>query len=98
MNCERCKKYEDCCTGSGLTWPCGAYDPKYITNADRIRSMSDEDLAGFIEQCENDEGPNVCRYLPECDDDLDNDIVIPKERCGGCYLYWLRQPAKEIEV
>lgn len=48
MNCKHCKKYEDCRTGSGLTWPCGAYSPKYITNADRIRSMNDEELAGFI--------------------------------------------------
>lgn len=26
--CERCKKYADCASGSGLTWPCGAYVPK----------------------------------------------------------------------
>lgn len=29
MNCEDCKKYEDCKSGSGLTWPCAAYRPKY---------------------------------------------------------------------
>lgn len=45
MNCENCKKYEDCKSGSGLTWPCGAYAPKIVTNADRIRAMSDEELA-----------------------------------------------------
>lgn len=27
MKCERCTKYDDCRTGSGLTWPCGAYRP-----------------------------------------------------------------------
>ena len=48
MNCKHCKKYEDCRTGSGLTWPCGAYSPKYITNADRIRSMNDEELASYL--------------------------------------------------
>lgn len=47
MKCKNCKKYEDCKTGSGLTWPCGAYRPKIVTNADRIRSMSDEELAVF---------------------------------------------------
>ena len=26
--CLNCKKYEDCVTGSGLTWPCGAYVAK----------------------------------------------------------------------
>lgn len=44
-NCENCKKYDDCRTGSGITWPCGAYVPKRLTNADRIRSMSDEEMA-----------------------------------------------------
>lgn len=24
MKCENCTKYDDCRTGSGLTWPCGA--------------------------------------------------------------------------
>lgn len=28
MNCQNCTKYDDCRTGSGLTWPCGAYQPK----------------------------------------------------------------------
>lgn len=49
MKCENCTKYDDCRTGSGLTWPCGAYVPKSVTNADRIRRMSDHDLAVFLE-------------------------------------------------
>ena len=48
MNCQNCKKYDDCRTGSGLTWPCGAYRPKAVSRADRIRSMSDEELAEFL--------------------------------------------------
>ena len=28
MKGENCTKYDDCRTGSGLTWPCGAYQPK----------------------------------------------------------------------
>ena len=28
MDCQNCTKYDDCRTGSGLTWPCGAYQPK----------------------------------------------------------------------
>lgn len=28
MNCQNCTKYDDCRTGSDLTWPCGAYQPK----------------------------------------------------------------------
>lgn len=49
MKCETCKKYSDCSTGSGLIWPCGAYVAKIITNGDRIRAMSDEELAKFLE-------------------------------------------------
>lgn len=48
MKCERCKKYEDCSTGSGLTWPCGAYDPKFVTNFEKIRAMTVDQLAVFI--------------------------------------------------
>lgn len=48
MKCENCTKYDDCRTGSGLTWPCGAYVPKSVTNGDHIRAMSDEELAEFL--------------------------------------------------
>ena len=50
MKCESCKKYEDCKDGSGLTWPCGAYVPEVVTNADRIRAMSDQELAAFLDR------------------------------------------------
>lgn len=30
--CENCEKYVDCKSGSGLTWPCGAYVPKRERN------------------------------------------------------------------
>ena len=42
------------CTGTKEVDPCPGYDkckqykPNYTTNADRIRSMSDEDLADFL--------------------------------------------------
>jgi len=52
MKCENCTKYDDCRTGSGLTWPCGAYHPKTVTNADRIRAMSDEELAKFLDNAQ----------------------------------------------
>ena len=50
MKCENCTKYDDCRIGSGLTWPCGAYVPKSVTNADRIRAMSDEELLDFMKK------------------------------------------------
>lgn len=50
VKCESCKKYEDCKSGPGLTWPCGAYAQKIVTNADRIRSMNDQELAAFLDR------------------------------------------------
>lgn len=48
MKCYNCKKLDDCATGSGLVWPCGAYAPKTVTNADRIRAMNNYELAVFF--------------------------------------------------
>ena len=80
--CKTCKKYDDCRSGSGLTWPCGSYVPAQTTNADRIRAMSDEEMAEFIIS------------IPMCvgeDEDLNCEIDVCKE----CFLKWLRQPAEE---
>ena len=69
--------------------PCGAYVPKIVTNADRIRAMSDEELSEFISRIEiGDFGQQVygktfcdmCKGQYECDD---------------CRLWWLQQPAEE---
>ena len=60
-----------------------------ITNADRIRAMTDEELSEFISRIEiGDFGQQVygktfcdmCKGQYECDD---------------CRLWWLRQPAEE---
>ena len=77
MNCRNCKKYDDCRTGSGLTWPCGAYRPKAVSRADRIRSMSDEELAVVL--CSAD----FCGY---CDyaRDRGRAITWSYTRTGGC--------------
>lgn len=64
-------------------------NPDIITNADRIRAMSDEELSEFISRIEiGDFGQQVygktfcdmCKGQYECDD---------------CRLWWLQQPAKE---
>ena len=59
---------------------CGHKAP--LTNADRIRSMSDEEMAEFISS------------IPMCvgeDEDLNCEIDVCKE----CFLKWLQQPAEE---
>ena len=56
MKCDNCTKYNDCSTGCGLTWPCGAYVPKATTNADSIRTMSDGELANLLTWISNTGG------------------------------------------
>ena len=81
MKCDNCKKHDDCATGSGLVWPCGAYVPKVITNAERIRAMSDDDL------CELLMGDPPC----------DRIVCPHREglfECRKCVFNWLQQPAE----
>ena len=82
MKCENCTKYDDCRTGSGLTWPCGAYVPKTITNADRIRAMDDNELADFIDRCE------AAGYN-------DSSVALDKNNNLMDTLDWLQQSAEE---
>lgn len=71
--------------------PCTDETP---SNADRIRAMSDEELAKIINKYAADNGPRFCRDLPECNEDLERDTLIPLDRCEKCVLHWLRQPAQ----
>ena len=84
--CENCTKYDDCRTGSGLTWPCGAYVPKTITNADRIRAMDDKELAHLLMGHGTFECP-VCEIGDQrkCDTECE---IQGGEGCGGT-----REPA-----
>ena len=94
MKCERCTKYDDCRTSSGLTWPCGAYQPKTVTNADRIRAMSDEELAellitaDFCGECEYCDKVWGCRYYEAHPDGVLND------GCKQAAISWLGKPAE----
>ena len=52
------------------------------TNADKIRSMTDEELAGFmINGCDNIDYSDKC-YRPGCD-------------CKECWLDWLKQEVSD---
>lgn len=56
-----------------------------ITNADRIRAMSDNELAVLLEGC-------ICPKDP-CPD-IDRATEPDKKRCTKCWLDWLRQEAE----
>lgn len=101
MKCDNCKKHDDCATGSGIVWPCGAYVPKVFTNADRIRAMSDEEMAEFImlspemefsvcECCDVFRGHGA--YTP-CG--TDDGWCRAELRCNA-FKKWLQEPAEEV--
>lgn len=103
-SCENCKhRY-----GSGGEHPCNTCiytdhgqptsweaGPNYVpvTNADRIRAMSDEELEKFLRQVELagiDYGVTFCDM---CNGNKNNNTLSLD--CDGCLLCWLRQPAEE---
>ena len=73
---------------------CDINKPKQ-TNADRIRAMSDEELAALLYQFNNlEDNVPFCQDLPECNALLDTEAGIPEEKCKQCLLTWLQQPAE----
>ena len=90
MKCENCTKYDDCRTGSGLTWPCGAYVPKSVTNADRIRVMSDEKLAEELVIEIEGLFPSLV-YVPMAT----GNIYISRDKAEKEMLEYLQQSAEE---
>lgn len=76
----------DCCNSGAKQYmckckkPCDTIIP--ITNADRIRAMSDEELANIMA------GTPICkeRYM---------DCLKDGRDCEPCLLEWLKQPAEE---
>lgn len=78
------------CRGTREVEPCPGYEkckqykPEYMTNADRIRAMSDGELAVGIKKIFIGKSPwcdHHCKY-----DDENN--------CNNCLLEWLKQPAE----
>lgn len=62
---------------------------KPITNADHIRSMSDEELAGFIGEV------TACGYGMCAPGHYD---CTGKNSCAPCWLDWLRQEVEDGET
>lgn len=94
MSCQNCKKYDDCWTGSGLMWPCGAYRSKVVTNADRIRAMNDEELCVFLDEF----SANCCSCCEKDGKNKDCPInrVGPERFCSpSSIMTWLKSSTKE---
>lgn len=86
--CDRC--VSDCRherNPNEIVVKCGAFKAPQ-TNADRIRSMSDEELAEYLEYpiCKYSKCAEVCPVFPENKD----------KSCKENILNYLRQPAEEV--
>lgn len=99
--CRNCPAYAKCTVtyrGSACAALRGTYgidsDPEIVTNADRIRAMSDEELAVFLDDL-------TCLCV-DCNDHdgVNENCPIYKQGCGRyCepkdLMDWLQQPAEE---
>lgn len=80
--------WEGRCTATKEVEPCPGYDkcksykPCYMTNADRIRAMTDEELADFMN----------CDGCPP-----KNEGCNEGQNCSLCWLNWLKQPCEAVQ-
>lgn len=70
---------------------------KNMTRADRIRAMSDEELAVYIQNLMNEGDTGFfCKQYKECSDLLECDEFVPEEWCTKCMVAWLQQPMEDL--
>lgn len=88
INCKVCVYGSTCNTGRGHAYhvkSCVQYtEGKPKTNADRIRSMTDEELMRFLL------GVRIGINSPWCDDELCNNRY-----CSECLAEWLKKEVKD---
>lgn len=91
--CHNCRKDAAICRESHQ---CGkdCRGWQLLTRADKIRAMTDAELAEAILNCAGaiDEIP-FCKNTKECEDTLDSGKDIPDSKCLACMVDWLQQPA-----
>lgn len=88
MDCETCT-HKDLPSFSETCLECGIAMRNYkpITNADRIRAMSDEELDKFLGEVQWDVA-NYCGGVTQ-----KQEYPVPEQR--GVWLDWLKQEAEE---
>ena len=68
-----------------------------MTNGDKIRAMSDEELAEKIVNTKEAPAYSVpfCGNSNRCDDILDSGETVPDEMCKQCAIEWLQAECEE---
>ena len=75
---------------------CKDFEENKQTNADRIRSMSDEELAELLYSIQNlEDKVKSCKNKIECDNILDSGKKIPDNMCKQCLVDWLQSEVEE---
>lgn len=64
------------------------------TNADHIRTMTDEELAELLYSRLNVDAEQIpfCKGGAKCETMLANEVEIPDSMCQECMLKWLQEP------
>lgn len=79
-DCRKCAEFDWCVENED----CGLFKPKPQTNADRIRAMTDEELAKMLPS----------KSMWNCPPDIKTRGGCPGQ-CVPCWLDWLKQEVKE---
>lgn len=85
---------EDCPDGCPVETPKDSRN--IVTNADRIRSMTDEELVEFICGIDGVGDPDYCAIVEVCPDELEFNMYTPAENCMRCCFRWLQQPVEVV--
>ena len=69
---------------------------KRITHGDKIRSMSDEEIAELLYQFESlSDELKFSKNKADCDKILNDGKEIPDNMCKGCLVEWLQSEVEE---
>lgn len=68
-----------------------------VSNGDRLRAMTDEELAQDLMSMIFGSGNFYCKNLPECEAALDGDLDIPEENCVACMVAWMKSPWEVVD-
>ena len=80
--CDLCKQFDDCAFRSDPDAQCSEFERKPMTNGDRIRAMSDEELEDFLDRWGLGDINYSKTFCDMCDGQFD---------CHECRLDWLKR-------